>query len=565
MQNPTMQSTVKSTKTLPLLSASLLCAAIASATFAGGVTIQPRAGDPLNGLTKLQLSRFDLGRAAYVTPFTIEGGLGPIFNKSNCQSCHSNPVGGWGSISVTRFGIEDKGEFSPLEELGGSLLQSLAISDPCREFVPTEATVTAIRMTNSSMAYGMIEAIPDAAIAANDDPSDLNADGISGHVHWVLPLEDSPSSPLRAGRFGWKAQVATVLSFSGDATKNEMGITNALLGSESAPNGNMALLAACDTVADPEDTADAGGFTFIQRVTHFQRYLAQPPQTPKSGMSGEATFNAIGCNKCHIPQWTTSPSKSLETAIRGKSIRPYSDFLVHDMGMLGDGVQDGASSEQEMRTPTLWNLRTRDPMLHTGAASGGLFADRVAIAINAHGPFGEAAASAAAFAGLGSSARNGLIAFLDSLGRDEYDFNGDKVITMEDFQTLVACKASASISPNDNCAIGDINQDGVVNTTDLDGFLLSFARAGYEVDLDCDGDGIVDLAEIFNGAPDTNNNAVPDACECVGDFDSNGSVSASDLATLLGLWGSPGGDLDNDGMTAASDLATLLGNWGPCN
>ena len=233
--------------------------------------------------------------------------------------------------------------------------------------------------------------------------------------------------------------------------------------------------------------------------------------------------------------------------------------------MLGDGVQDGAASEQEMRTPTLWNLRTRDPMLHTGAASGGLFADRVTIAINAHGPFGEAAASAAAFAGLGSSARNGLIAFLDSLGRDEYDFNGDKVITMEDFQTLVACKASASISPDDNCAIGDINQDGVVNTTDFDGFLLSFARAGYEVDLDCDGDGTVDLAEIFNGAPDTNNNAVPDACECVGDFDNNGSVSASDLATLLGLWGSPGGDLDNDGMTAASDLATLLGNWGSCN
>ncbi len=121
---------MQSTNTLPLLSASLICAAIASATFAGGVTIQPRAGDPLNGLTKLQLSRFDLGRTAYVTPFTIEGGLGPIFNKSNCQSCHSNPVGGWGSISVTRFGIEDKGEFSPLEELGGSLLQALAISDP---------------------------------------------------------------------------------------------------------------------------------------------------------------------------------------------------------------------------------------------------------------------------------------------------------------------------------------------------------------------------------------------------------------------------------------------------
>ncbi len=540
-------------------------ASAASTALAGGVTLQPKAGDPLLGLTKVQLSRFVAGRVSYITPFTIETGLGPIFNKSNCQSCHSNPVGGWGSISVTRFGIEDKGEFSPLEELGGSLLQALAISDPCREFVPPEATVTATRMTNSSMAFGLIEAIPDADIAAHDDPLDANKDGISGHVHWVLPLEESPTSPLRAGRFGWKAQVATVLSFSGDATKNEMGITNALVGNESAPNGNMALLAACDTVADPEDSADGSGFTFIERVTHFQRYLAQPPQTPKSGMSGEATFNAIGCNQCHIAQWTTSRSKSLEPAIRGKAIRPYSDFLVHDMGTLGDGVQDGASSEQEMRTPTLWNLRTRDPMLHHGAASGGIFEDRVTIAINAHGPFGEAAASAAGFAALSPSARTGLLAFLDSLGRDEYDFNGDKHITLEDFDVLLACKASSSVSPDDNCAIGDINQDGVVNTSDLDGFLLAYAREGFEANLDCDEDGTVDLAEIFAGAADSNHNAIPDSCECVGDIDSDGSVGGSDLAALLGYWGTTGGDLDNDGTTAASDLATLLGNWGPCN
>ena len=219
------------TTTLPtILTAAAVALCAHSATLAGGgVTLQPKAGDPLVGLSKQQTALFWAGRLAYATPFGPETGLGPVMNKSNCQSCHSNPVGGWGSIAVTRFGIDDKGEFLPLEELGGSLLQALSISVGCREEIPVEATVVATRMTNSSMAFGLIEAIPDAAIAANEDPLDADGDGISGRVHWVLPLEDSPTSPLRAGRFGWKAQVATVLSFSADATRNEMGITNSLI------------------------------------------------------------------------------------------------------------------------------------------------------------------------------------------------------------------------------------------------------------------------------------------------------------------------------------------------
>ena len=183
-----------------------------------------------------------------------------------------------------------------------------------------------------------------------------------------------------------------MLSFSADATRNELGVTNALIPTENAPNGDMTLLASCDTVADPEDVPDAEGFTFIDRVTHFQRYLAEPPQTPKSGMTGETIFNAIGCNACHVAEWTTANDKSLEAAIRGKTIRPYSDFLVHDMGLLGDGVQDGDATEQEIRTPTLWNLRTRDPMLHDASASGGTFSERVTTAILLHGPLGEGAA-----------------------------------------------------------------------------------------------------------------------------------------------------------------------------
>jgi hypothetical protein len=556
------------TTTLPtILTAAALALCAHSATLAGGgVTLQPKAGDPLVGLSKQQTALFWAGRLAYATPFGPETGLGPVMNKSNCQSCHSNPVGGWGSIAVTRFGIDDKGEFLPLEELGGSLLQALSISVGCREEIPVEATVVATRMTNSSMAFGLIEAIPDAAIAANEDPLDADGDGISGRVHWVLPLEDSPTSPLRAGRFGWKAQVATVLSFSADATRNEMGITNSLIPTETAPNGDMALLAACDAVADPEDVPDAEGHAFIDRVTHFQRYLAQPPQTPRSGMSGEQVFNAIGCNACHVAQWTTANLPGLEDAIRGKTIRPYSDFLVHDMGLLADGVQEGDANEQEFRTPVLWNLRTRDPMLHDGSASGGTFEERVAIAIAKHGPFGEGAASAAAFAKLSATQRSQLFAFLGSLGRNEYDFDANQLVDTLDLQVMAQCRLANTVTADDACAIGDVNQDGVVDSVDMRGFLLAAARDGVDITGDCDNDGTPDFVAIFNGAPDVDLNGVPDNCApaCPADLSGDGAVNAGDLAIMLNAWGTAAADLDGNGSTGGADLAILLGAWGPC-
>jgi hypothetical protein len=234
------------------------------------------------------------------------------------------------------------------------------------------------------------------------------------------------------------------------------------------------------------------------------------------------------------------------------------------MGTLGDGVQEGDANELEMRTPTLWNLRTRDPMLHNGSAGGGTFADRVTIAINAHGPIGEGAASAAAFAALSASDKNKLIAFLDSLGRDEFDIDGDRNITMDDFTAFVDCQG-VGFNADSPCAIGDIDGNGSINATDMEGFLLAAARDGLDVNLDCDNDGIVDFVEIFNGSPDKNLDGVPDDCiACVGDFDGDGTVAAGDLASMLGGWGSGNFDLDGDGFTGASDLAIVLGNWGPC-
>jgi hypothetical protein len=419
-------------------------------------------------------------------------------------------------------------------------------------------------MTNSSMAFGMVEAVPDADIAANADPEDLNGDGISGRVHWVRPLEETDANaPLRAGRFGWKAQVATVLSFSADATRNEMGITNRLLMEENAPNGDTARLSQCDPVPEPEDVQDAQGFAFIDRVTHFQRYLAVPPQTPRSGMSGEAVFVSVGCAQCHVPEWTTSSDAGLEEAIRGKVIRPYSDFLLHDMGLQGDGVADGYAFETELRTPTLWNLRTRDPMMHNGAASGGTFSDRVRSAIAMHGPYGEAAGSAQAFASLPEAQKAQLVAFLDSLGRVEFDATGDGLVSELDFLSFKDAYGNPC-SPDSPSAVHDIDQDGTVGAADF----AMFVQAYEGQNGDCNANGSPDLQDLLTGTSiDANLDGVPDECvPCRGDLNSDRIVNGADLGSLLAVWGQSDvpGDLNLDGIVNGADLGAMLAAWGGC-
>ncbi|MBL9118626.1 MAG: hypothetical protein JNL80_01780 [Phycisphaerae bacterium] len=546
-----------------LLAVTLLGAS--SLASAGGLPVpQPKAGAPLPGLTPAELALFEAGKILYSTPLEVEDGLGPIFNKSGCFSCHASPLGGWGAITVTRFGIENKGEFDPMDSLGGSLKQAAAISSGCEELDPAlfGANHFATRVTNASLAFGLVEAIPDAQLLANADPNDLNGDGISGRAHMVEPFE-SPGV-LKVGRMGWKAQVPTVLTFSADASQNELGLSNRFIPFDNAPNGDMVKLASCDTVADPEDGPDGQGYDRIDRFTHFQRYLGIPPQTPKSGMTGETVFNAIGCAKCHVTSFTTGKQRTLESALRGKTIRVYSDFLLHDMGTLADGIPQGDASGSEFRTPTLWNLRTRDPMLHDASVAGGTFPDRVTLAIQAHGPFGEGAASADAFDSLSVVEQEQLIAFLDSLGRLEFDHDGNGSIQYVDFLDFKNCYGTTGISPDMPCAVSDIDQDGDVDLTDF----LAMESVYEGPNGDCDADGNSDLYELLVGTlTDGDFDGVPDDCSvpCPADFNASGGVDAADLAILLGGWGGSALDLNASGSVDAADLAILLGAWGPCD
>ncbi|MHC4109306.1 MAG: di-heme oxidoredictase family protein, partial [Planctomycetota bacterium] len=402
----------------------IVYAASGVASAGGPVTAQPKMGEPLAGLTAGELAEFFTGKTAYNTDLLEAEGLGPAFNKESCAGCHNNPIGGTGTTTVTRFGTSGKGGFDPLG-LGGSLLQDDAINDLCREEIPVpEATITQFRITNGMMGYGLVEAIHGytADGGANSiqeydtnppvNPTSLIVE-VSGHIHEVEPFEDPGN--MHVGRFGWKAQVATILTFSADAANNEMGMTNAFLMDEQDPNGDdPPHLIDCDAVGDPEDNFALGNGvdkTFIEVVTDFQRRLAAPPQTPKSGMTGETHFANIGCADCHRPAYTTKNDLSLEEAIRNKAIRPYSDFLVHNMGLSGDPIVQGTAVEQEVKTPPLWGVRRRDPVWHNGSVGGGTFADRMTTAIGNHDAIGAslgARESSKRFFNVGGTVPGGL-------------------------------------------------------------------------------------------------------------------------------------------------------------
>jgi cytochrome c551/c552 len=427
--------------------------------------IQPRMGEPLPGLTPAQLARFDAGRLAFTRVLAATDGLGPIMNDHSCASCHQTPrIGGSGAKVVTRFGNSGP-PFDPLESLGGSLLQAQTTEAICQEVVPSQANVVISRITPSIFGGGLVEAINGGDITRRETNPPV---GVSGKAHRVHPFEDSPFARLKVGRFGWKAQQATLLSFSADASLNELGFTNRFLPVENAPNGNQQLLLLCDHTPDPEDGPDAQGFHGIDRQRDFQRFLAQPPQTPRSGMTGEAIFNTVGCTACHVTAFTTGTA---EPPLAGQTIKPYSDFLLHDMGSLGDGIVQGMGTEREMRTPLLWGLLSRATigLLHDGSSTGGTQAQNVSSAISFHD--GEALASRNAFFALAPVDQQRVLSFLLSLGRAEFDQDGDQDVDELDWFFLqnagLFTGPLPSFTPDDPGAVADFDQDGDFDLVDF--------------------------------------------------------------------------------------------------
>jgi CxxC motif-containing protein (DUF1111 family) len=222
----------------------------------------------------------------------------------------------------------------------------------------------------------------------------------------------------RVGRFGWKNQHASLLSFSADAYLNEMGITSRL-----APTENTSLGASVrqyDLVPDPEDNPNKPeGKQDIDLFAEFMRATKAPPRDPARSASadavaGSALFDRIGCNVCHVRTLTTAPAGTLinggtfavPPALGDKIIHPLGDFLLHDIGT-GDGIVQGPAPANLLRTAPLWGVRTRSRLMHDGQSLtfGG--------AIQRHA--GEAAAARQRYEALSAADKRRLFQFLGSL------------------------------------------------------------------------------------------------------------------------------------------------------
>jgi len=472
--------------TMKTLSISLIGLAIG--TTSSAQEVQGLFGETVPGLTAAENVRFVEGRDEFNEILTAAAGLGPIFNDSSCGQCHSTPVaGGFSDKKVDRAGIAGP-PFDPLAALGGSLFQQQSIEPPvsvinpntgvgfvagdCLETIPVQATVTAKRLTPPTFGAGLVQSIDDNDILfyQNNPPSGF----VAGIARPTNPFEGGS----RLGKFGWKGGVATMLTFSADASLNEMGLTNRFIGSENAPNGDAVLLAACDQASDPEDFPDGiTGLERIDRQQDFQIFLSAPAQTPKSGMSGETVFNTIGCADCHVGQaYTTMSTGVLSPALANKEIKPYSDFLLHDMGALGDGIVDGIATEQLMKTSPLWGLwpRAAVSLLHDGSATGGSEVANITAAIQAHD--GEAATSVGNFNGLSQPDIDAMMVFLRSLGSSEFDFERNNNRDQFDwfFMHTLFTGPGGSLTPDDDAAISDANQDGSFDMGDYSVFMRAF-------------------------------------------------------------------------------------------
>jgi CxxC motif-containing protein (DUF1111 family) len=350
-------------------------------------------------------------------------GLGPVYNATACVSCHENPnSGGASQITELRVGHNDEsGNFvNPTIFIndgrdtitGRSIVNDRAICPQAQEHIPATENIRALRATLNTLGDGFVEAIDDNTLI---DIAEDQAEHTDGRIHGEVvqaPVFEAPGQ-TRLGRFGWKDQHSSLLSFIADAYVNEMGITSRLRPHDAT---NV-----CKTTTDPEDQPDSLGLADIDHFAQFIRGTMAPPRdealaaTPVARF-GRQIFRRIGCSTCHVESITTAPAGTVinggeftvPEALGGKIFHPFGDFLLHDIGT-GDGIvqvgpQDTAN---KLRTAPLWGLRTKARFMHD------LKSLSLESAIRRHE--GEAHEASHRFRELDPEERAALIAFLNSL------------------------------------------------------------------------------------------------------------------------------------------------------
>jgi len=413
----------KIVRTLATVLVSLWVTGIYSASTVKGTdyTEAPTGFDnQTNGLVEQKV--FDHAKSVFEEVDDAKKGLGPVYNAQSCAECHQNPItGGISQITELRVGRLLDGVFT--DRPGGSLINDRATDTLVQERAEDADVVRSFRTTLNTLGDGFVEAIPDetfTAIRKAQPPA------LRGRIIMV-PVLEADTATMRVGRFGWKNQHASLVSFSGDAYLNEQFISNRLFGTENTSNGNSveAYDHYYDAVAD-QYVGLREGIDIVNEdpdndVDVFARFM-RATKAPSRGLitaqvtEGEAVFNAIGCNICHTPtiatmatnSWINGHTFQVTEALGNKVIHPFSDFLLHDVGT-GDGIvqNGGRATRNKLRTPPLWGVRSRTRLMHDGNS---ITYER---AILRHR--GQAEPVTLFFRALSQTQKNGLFAFLNSL------------------------------------------------------------------------------------------------------------------------------------------------------
>ena len=432
-----------------LLTGISLCLSIGLLSFAPALSEAPTGFDNRsNGLVDDATHAAD--QAKFEEVEAVSDGLGPLYNTQSCRECHQNPTtGGSSQVTELRVGhLDAHGLFRNPEipiNNGAEIIKDRSLvndraicpsgafpSTEIQEHVPDSEKVRTFRVSLNVLGDGFVEALSDQTLLdLAKDQCKKNHGRICGQALYV-PIVEAPGK-TGIGRFGWKDQQASLLSFSADAYLNEMGITSRLQPDEVT---NL-----CNTVSEPNDKTDANGLSDIDHFARFMRASEAPARdvalskTPEA-KHGEALFDKIGCATCHIASLTTATagtsinggSFTVPPALGGKTFHPYGDFLLHNVGT-GDGIVQAMiehygkrmyqhtwknlsipefnNSANKIRTAPLWGVRLHSRLMHDGASV------TLLDAILRHR--GEAAHVTEAFEKMKPAEKQALLTFLQSL------------------------------------------------------------------------------------------------------------------------------------------------------
>ncbi|PYT84406.1 MAG: hypothetical protein DMG41_27215 [Acidobacteria bacterium] len=376
-----------------------------------------------NGIAQPAGDTYALDQSKFERDHDASTGLGPVFNARACVDCHQNPVsGGSSQFTEIRAGHNDaNGNFVaatvPINDganiiANRSIINDRALIPQAQEHIPDTENIRALRAALNTLGDGLVEAIDDKTLQAI---AQHQVDVSEGRIHGEaveVPVLEAPGQ-TRIGRFGWKDQHSSLLSFIGDAYLNEMGVTNRLRPKDVTTVGK--------TTSDPEDVPDNIGLADIDHFAQFVRGTKAPPRDPAlaataASQAGQQLFERIGCVTCHVGTIVTAPTGTVinggaftvPEALGNKIVHPYGDFLLHDIGT-GDGIVQNPPQDtaNKLRTVPLWGLRMHPRHMHD------LRSLTLEDAIERHR--GEADEVRERFRQLSPAAKQQLITFLNSL------------------------------------------------------------------------------------------------------------------------------------------------------